>query len=146
MRLPAYSLLKELAACRELSLKEAEALLLPPLFKDFRDWYPVAGLIRQGYIGDPFANSPGTPLSERELASMLFGKTLGEGSHKINNVTAVNTDAEEIQFYATSKVDLYFAELKAKRIDRFLSAFVAIVIGVSSATLTLYVKGAIGHG
>lgn len=146
MRLPAYLVLKKLAKCRELSLSETKGLL-PSKFKDYRDWYPIAGLIRQGYIGDPFNNAKNTPMSERELASMFYGKTMGDGSHKINNVTAKNShDESEIRLYATSKVDLYFAEIIDKRLDRCLSAFVAIVIGVSSAILTLYVKGIIGHG
>lgn len=141
MKLPAYTLLKQLIAIRELPLHEAKELL-PRTFGDFRDWYPVAGLISQGYLANPFLGEPGERMSEREVASMLFGKTLGEGHHKVNNVTAVNIaeSGSTITLSATSKADLYFAELRAKRIDRIVSAAVAIVIGVSSALLTFYAK------
>ena len=116
--------------------------LLPKKFGDYRDWYPIAGLIKQGYLGNPFLGESGECMTERQLASMLFAKTLGDGHHKINNVAAVNLADSRVTIglFATSKADLYFAELRTKRADRITSALVAIVIGVSSALLTFYVK------
>ena len=141
MKLPAYWLLIQVVAVREMPLLDAKELLSNK-FDDFRDWYPVAGLIKQGYLANPFIGESGERMTERELASMLFGKTLGEGHHKINNVGAVNLADSALTFglFATSKADLYLAELRAKRADRDTSALVAIVIGVSSALLTFYAK------
>ena len=136
MKLPAYKLLKRIASVREMSLRDAKKLLSQQ-FGDFRDWYPVAGLIKQGYL----ANSLSGCDTEREIASMLFVRTLGEGHHKINNVAAINqADDKDSLLYATSKIDLYLAEQRAIRTDRLTSAAIAIFIGVSSALLTFYLK------
>jgi hypothetical protein len=57
-------------------------------------------------------------------------------------MSAINDDnrKETAIFYATSKCDLYFAELNAKRFDRIISAVTAIIIGSSSAIITIYLK------
>lgn len=138
MKLPAYTLLKRLIVVRELSLLEAKELITQK-FGDFRDWYPVAGLVKQGYLANPFVGVMAESITEKEIASMLFGKTLGHGRHKVNNITAVN-QGDSISLSATSKADLYFAELRAKRNDRTISALIAVAIGVSSALLTFYAK------
>ena len=76
--------------------------------------------------------------TEREIASLLYAQTLGEGRHKVNNMTAINANdtKETAIFYATSKCDLYFAELNAKRFDRII----AVIIGSLSAIITIYLK------
>ena len=50
----------------------------------------VAGLIKQGYLANPWIGDSGAKMTEREMASILHGKTLGAGTHKINNIGAVN--------------------------------------------------------
>ena len=141
MKLPAYDLLKAVVAVRELSLADCRPHLCHK-FNDFRDWYPVAGLIKQGYLGNPWIGDAGTKMTEREMASMLYGKTLGEGTHKINNISAVNKVGAEdsIVLFATSATDLYFAELCSKRQEKLWSIVLSIAIGVASALLTIYVK------
>lgn len=141
MKVPAFQLLKEFVRRRELRLSEV-AQMLEKHFGDHRDWYPVAGLIRQGYLANPFRGESGDRMPEKEIASALFALSLGEGRHRVNNVVMFGSDdpSEEETLNALSKADLYFAELRQRRVDRLISAAVAVVIGVSSALLTLYVR------
>lgn len=136
MKLPAFRFLKTLGSHREITLKEANELLTKK-FDDYRDWYPVATLIKQGYVNNPFTGDSGQRMTEREIASMLHAKTLGVGNHKINNVTAINRhDTQEtFIFYLTSQADVYFVELFDKRVDKLIS----VLIGIFSAIATTYV-------
>ena len=141
MKLPAYDLLKAVVAVRELSLTDCRPYLSHK-FEDFRDWYPVAGLIKQGYLANPWIGDSGAKMTEREMASILHGKTLGAGTHRINNIGAVNQlgAADSLVLVATSAADLYFAERRSKRQEKLVSVALSITIGVASALLTIYVK------
>ena len=141
MKLPAYQLLKYLVKYRDITLDDVD-YILPKILGDFRDWYSVAGLIKQGYMGCMLTEEAIKSSTERELASLLYAQTLGNGRHKVNNMTAINDNntKDTAIFYATSKCDLYFAELNAKRFDRFISVVIAIFIAFSSAIIAVYIK------
>ena len=145
MKLPAFDLLKATVAARELSLSDARRHISLK-FGDFRDWYPVAGLIKQGYLANPWLGDEGKMMTEREMASMMYGKTLGPGAHKINNIGSINSsDARDsFMLIATSAADRYFAERLSKQLEKALTIATSITIGVASALLTIYVKQWVG--
>jgi hypothetical protein len=70
MKLPAYQLLQHLVEYRENTLADVD-YILPKKHNDFRDWYPVAGLIKQGYIGCMLTDEAIKSSTEREIASLL---------------------------------------------------------------------------
>lgn len=142
MKLPSHDLLVELSRHRELSLAEVE-MLLPKHFRDYRDWLPVAGLMKQGFIGNVLKESLEKPLDEKLIASALYGMSLGPGTHKVNNFTAINQDKKPNEVnttYLTSKGEIYLAERRSERNLRIWSMLTSIVVGATSALIVLLVK------
>jgi hypothetical protein len=115
--------------------------MLSKMFKDHRDYYPIATLYTAGYIdtnADNKRSDLGNNSKNEEVARLFYTMTLGEGefAHErrgyLNDVDFNN----ELRFSSTAKTDLYFAEIKSKRKDRIITLDIGILIAIISAALT----------
>ena len=139
MKLPAHSVLKKVVEEREVSLGDLLPLL-PKKFNDYRDLFPIAflcssGLIRHGWtLGCEYIND------EYLLASMLYSAATGEKKVNSYNNPRGEVALNSTTFTATAKAELYFAELRSKRIERIITMSISIFIGVCSATLAFLIN------
>jgi hypothetical protein len=49
-----------------------------------------------------------------------------------------------MKFFPTAKADLYFAEQRAKRIDRIITLSIGVIVGIVSALSAAYFKALFG--
>ncbi|MGR5437585.1 hypothetical protein [Vibrio owensii] len=135
-----HDLLKLILNEKELSLKDIKPLIVKK-HNDYRDYFPLAALVVSGYIKcDLRSNSSSNNYDEKLLASIFFAKD--SGFPKVNNyVNSAGTVGFEAKIFTmTAKTQLYFDELKAKRIERLFASLVGIIVGVSSTLITLSIK------
>ncbi len=140
MKVPAYKLLKKVVKEREVCLLKLYALM-PKKFGDYRDLLPLAFLCSDEYLRHGWTNSNGEINSDSyALASIFYAKATGKS--KVNNYTSISGQSKENQttFISTAKAELYFAELRSKRLDRIISISTGIIVGVCSATIAVIVK------
>jgi len=139
MKLPAHSILKKVVAEREVSLGDLLPLL-PKKFNDYRDLFPIAFLCSSGFIRHGWSQEGESINDEYLLASILYSKSTGKKKvNAFNNPRGI-ADLSNTTFTATAKAELYFAELRSKRIERIITISIGIFIGVCSATLALLIK------
>jgi hypothetical protein len=143
MKYPGYDVLKVLVKERELPLKRAVALL-PRKFNDHRDLYPLATLYTDGFLG---ANLNDEQISKKnnEIAKMFYAMLLPEGTVKSDGLGDINGIGwgEKLTLFCTAKTDILFAETKNKRVERIISLLTGIVIAITSATVTAYLKNCV---
>lgn len=142
LKLSSHKLLRTILTSREASLEDLSSVI-EFKYGDYRDYFPLASLVVSGYVACEVHSSTGEPYKERLLASILYAKASGE--KKVNNYNNSNGKAGYTDkiFTMTAKTQLYFDELKAKRNERLFAAFISIVVGVSSALITLAIKSKI---
>ncbi len=112
-------------------------------FGDKRDFFALASLYTSGYIDtsleregcnwDTYKNS----LVAQELH--LF--SLGPGKHKIDDIPEFVNERDynlELKIYCTAKTDLFFHELRSKRIERVITLSIGTVIAIVAAASTAY--------
>ena len=142
MEYVSYSLLRKIVKDREVNLSEISKCLSKQ-FGDHRDFYPLATLYTAGYIGSTFKadNDPDFD-SSLYMAAMFYTACMGPGRQNYMMFTFFNSEdgRSREKFYATAKADMYFAELRQKRIDRVVTLLSSVAVGVLSALLTLVVK------
>ncbi|EGR0316097.1 hypothetical protein FL840_23080 [Vibrio parahaemolyticus] len=139
LRLRSHKLLKLVISSREITLHDLEPFI-EKKFGDYRDYFPLASLITNGFVSSGLRNSEGKLHEEKLLASILYAKATGE--EKVNNYTNTSGKSNCI-FTMTAKTELYFDELTAKRTERFFTALISIIVGVTSALITLGLKSQI---
>lgn len=139
MKLSSHKLLRAILTSREASLEDINSVI-ESKYGDYRDYFPLASLVVSGYVDCEVRSLSGKPYTERLLASILYAKTSGE--KRVNNFNNPNGKAGYTDkiFTMTAKTQLYFDELKAKRNERLFTAMISIVVGVSSALITLAIK------
>lgn len=139
LKLSSHKLLKTILINREASLEDLSSVI-ESKYDDYRDYFPLASLVVSGYIDCEVRSTSEKPYKERLLASIFYAKSSGE--KKVNNFNNPNGNVGKTDkvFTITAKTQLYFDELKAKRNDRIFTAIVSIVVGVSSALITLAIK------
>ncbi|EHK9015047.1 hypothetical protein [Vibrio vulnificus] len=142
MKLSSHKLLRTILISREASLEDLNSVI-ESKYGDYRDYFPLASLVVSGYVACEVRSSSGEPYKERLLASILYAKASGET--KVNNYHNPNGKVgyKDKIFTMTAKTQLYFDELKAKRNERVFTAIISIVVGVSSALITLAIKSKI---
>lgn len=142
MKFIGFNILRAIVNKRELSYQDLKQLL-PMKYKDHRDYYPIASLYKSGYIRSTLHEKSGEITGDEfKLAKVFYVHSLGEGMHHYDNQTAFNKNSSEEQefFFATSKADLYFHELKQKRIDRLITIMIAVSVGIITSLFTFYLK------
>ena len=139
MKLPAHSILKKVVNEREVSLEDLLPLL-PEKFNDYRDLFPIAYLCSSGFIRHGWSQEGEIINDEYLLASILYSKVTGEKKVNTFNNSRGTPELRNTIFTATAKAELYFAELRSKKIERIITISIGIFIGVCSATLALLVK------
>lgn len=135
-----HDLLKLILNEKELSLKDIKPLV-EKKHKDYRDYFPLASLVVSGYIKcDLRSNKASDGYDEKMFASIFYAKV--SGYPQVNNyVNTTGTAGFETKIFTmTAKTQLYFDELKAKRIERLFTSLVGIIVGVSSTLITLTIK------
>lgn len=143
MEYVSYALLREIVHRREVSIAHV-GRITPRRFGDHRDFYGLATLCSAGYV-DCTIDIDCEGAGNQAIAAMFHTLCLGPGKQKYMMYTFFNSDeTNEEKVYATAKADLYFAELRQKRIDRAVTLVSSIVVGVMSALLTLVAKSALG--
>lgn len=143
MKYPGYDVLKALVKEREFPLKRATTLL-PKKFNDHRDLYPLATLYTDGFLGISL-NDEQIGKKNNEIAKMFFAMLLPEGTVKsdaLGNINGVGW-GEKLTIFCTAKTDILFAELKNKRAERIISLLTGVVIAITSATVTAYLKNCV---
>ena len=142
MKLSSHRLLKLVLSKREASLEELSPAI-DKKFGDYRDYFPLSSLIFSGYVACNVRNSSDEIYDERLLASILYAKA--SGAEKVNNYHNLSgTKGYDSKiFTVTAKTQIYFDELKAKRNEKAFTALISIVVGVSSALITLAIKSKI---
>ncbi|EPZ2383020.1 hypothetical protein ACXLPV_004820 [Vibrio parahaemolyticus] len=139
MKLSSHKLLKLIINSREITLQELDPFIKKK-FGDYRDYFPLASLITNGFVACELRNSEGKLHEEKLLASILYAKATGV--EKVNNFNNTGGKSNCV-FTMTAKTELYFDELLAKRSERFFTALVSIIVGVASALITLGIKSQI---
>ena len=142
MEYVSYSLLRRIVREREVNLSEITQSL-PRRFGDHRDFYPLATLYTAGHIGSTFKAGKDPDFdSNLYLAALFHTACLGPGKQSYMMFTFFNSEdgRSHEAVYATAKADMYFAELRHKRIDRVITLVSSVVVGVLSALLTLAAK------
>lgn len=140
-------ILRRMIKEREIPLKEL-AKMLPNKFNDHRDYYPLASLVKNGYI-DMYLIDTDTDKgieTEREimLAIRFYTMSLAKTQVEYAGITFTQTKTmENEKFYCTAKTDLYFLEQKQLRSDRLVTISVGILIGVVSAFFGAYFQSMI---
>jgi len=139
MKLPAHDILEKVNKEREVSLADLLPLL-PEKFNDYRDLFPIAFLCNTGYIKHQLTID-GNPINDEALlASILYSKATGKKQvnkyHNSSRKTALKTTI----FTVTSKADLYFAEIRSKRVERMISISIGVFMGVCSTVLAFIIK------
>lgn len=131
------SFLEELRKGREMALGDAVSYL-PSLFKDHRDVYWLASLIKSGFVDIWLTqdDKPWKEMNERELTLQLYmSGVVGIGQEYLG-VRLSGADFKGEKVFCTAKTDLYFEELEEKRIERWFAAFLAVLAAVLSAWAT----------
>lgn len=139
MKLNSHKLLREITQQRRVSLVDLEPFI-EQKFGDYRDLYPLACLCISGYVGHRNSLSDSRTHDEHLLASILYAKLSGEKKVNEYNNPGGRKGVEGQIFTTTAKAELYLSELSSKRLERAVTAVVGIVVGVSSALITLFVK------
>lgn len=142
MKSSGHKLLRRVITNREASLEDLSSFI-ESKHGDYRDYFPLASLIVSGYVACEIRCSSGEPYEERLLASILYAKASGE--KKVNNFHNQNGKkgyTDKI-FTMTAKTQLYFDELSSKRNERVFTAIISIIVGVSSALITLAIQSKI---
>ena len=139
MKLHHHKLLKLILANREASLEDLSKAI-DVKHNDYKDYFPLACLVVSGYISCDLRNSSGKPYDEKLLASIFYSKVSGE--EQVNNYhnSSGRKGYGSKLFTMTAKTQLYFDELRAKRVERMFTALISITVGVSSALITLAIK------
>ncbi|ASG09130.1 hypothetical protein CEQ50_16460 [Vibrio anguillarum] len=142
MKLSSHQLLRIVFNQREVSLKDL-SFAIEKKYGDYRDYFPLASLVVSGYVACDMRSGSGKPYDERLLASILYAKASGQ--KQVNNYHNLsgNEGYTVKLFTMTAKTQLYFDELRAKRNERVFTALVSIIVGVSSALITLAIKSKI---
>jgi hypothetical protein len=135
-------ILKRLLVERELSIAEVAALL-PRYTNDHRDFYPLASLVKAGYVDVP-ATSNGRPYGDRgelELAINLYMTVQRGGAETFEymGITSTGGDFSKEKMFATVKAEEVFADLRAKRIERIWAFAIGILTAALSVALTTVV-------
>ncbi|EGQ9635535.1 MULTISPECIES: hypothetical protein [Vibrio] len=140
MKISNHNLLKEIVKKREVSLAELSPLIVRQ-YDDYRDYFPLACLVVSGYVACDFRNASGKPYDEPLLASMFYAKVTGK-EHVNNYHCHSGTDGSYAKLLTmTAKSQLYFDELRAKRSERLFTALISVIVGVTSAIITLTIQG-----
>lgn len=140
MKVPAYKLLKKVVKEREVCLLELYEML-PKKFGDYRDLMPLAFLCSEGYLQHGWSSSNGKEHTNSYLlASIFYAKATGiKKVNKYTNGSGKSAKGQTV-FISTSKAELYFADLRSKRLERLISIGISITIGVCSATVAVMIK------
>ena len=134
-----HKLLERVITNREASLEDLSSVI-EYKYGDYRDYFPLASLVVSGYVACEVRSSSGEPYEERLLASIFYAKVSGEKVvNNFHNQSGKKGYTDKI-FTMTAKTQLYFDELRTKRNERVFSAFISIIVGVSSALITLAIK------
>ncbi|EKO3865865.1 hypothetical protein JFR02_005054 [Vibrio harveyi] len=142
MRLSSHQLLRMILRKREASLKDLDSVINKK-YGDYRDYFPLASLIVGGYAACDIRSASGEPYDERLLASIFYAKATGEKVVNNYHNQSGKSGYESKLFTMTAKTQLYFDELRAKRNERVFTALISVVVGVSSALITLVLKSKI---
>jgi hypothetical protein len=136
-------ILKSISKDREIPLSKLIAML-PRLFNDHRDYYPLASLIKNGFISVNIVNEETNAGLEDDreqmIAIRLYAMSQAKHSLKYMGLTFNYSKGtmENEKFYCTAKTDLYFEEQISKRKDRVITIGIGILIGIVSALFASY--------
>ena len=80
------------------------------------------------------------------VAEEFYILTFEKGSHRYreSEFTIEHDWKTEMKFFPTAKADLYFAEQRAKRIDRIITLSIGVIVGIVSALSAAYFKALFG--
>ena len=147
MKFIGFRILKHIVTKREVSLGEIMPLL-PKKFNDHRDFYILATLYTSGYI-DSTIKKDGCnwdTTKNKLVAEEFYNFTFDEGNHTYHDSEfRIDQDWKtKLKIFPTAKADLYFAEQRAKRIDRIITLSIGIIVGILSALAAVYFKTLLG--
>jgi len=130
------SIVKRLTEAREMELRDVSALL-PKRTNDHLDFYPLANLIKGGYL-DLYLESNGEPFrdgNEMELALTLYMWVVGgDKEFEYRGIRQHGADFGKEKVFATAKAYFLLDEMRSKRSER-LWAFAAGIITAIVASL-----------
>ncbi|MEE1949260.1 hypothetical protein V0R48_09765 [Pseudomonas alcaligenes] len=112
-------------------------------YKDHRDFYPLAGLILDGYIGftgapfDLSFNSEGPTNHQNAylLSRMLQCYSQGRGTQTYQGVQVFGGE-EDSTFFIAAKGLIYFHELKERRREWWTVAFLGLASAIIAGCVT----------
>jgi hypothetical protein len=148
MQFISFDIMKRFMDVRELNLGDVKKLL-PKKFGDHRDWYPIASLISEGYVGSGLTQTKSwedkptaaKDIVAQELAIMLHTMTLGPGKVRYQGREIHNgKDFNDETLFATAKADLHFAERSARRFDRIVTTVTGIAVGIITGVVVALFK------
>lgn len=143
MKLAGYEILKEVVKRREVSFEDAFRMV-EKKHNDRRDYYALASLCTSEYIAMAIKFQGRIDLNRRsniEVAQDLYILSQGKGAFSVTGVPDTTSDEkylQEFKFFCTAKADLYFHELRHKRLYLVGTLCVSIFVGIVSAFLGAY--------
>lgn len=142
MELAGYEILKEIVKRREVTLGDV-CSMIDKKYGDHRDFYGLASLYTSGHIDSSIKKSGCSWDTSKNMlvAEELFLLSLGKGTFDVENIPQFTNEEDYLQtfkFFCTAKSDLYFHELRHKRLYLVGTLCVGIIVGILSAFLGAY--------
>lgn len=143
MKLAGYEILKEIVKRREVSFADAFAMI-EKKYNDRRDYYALASLCTSDFVNMSIKFEGRIDLNSRkniDVASDLYNLSQGKKVSIITGNPESDKDVEYLQnykFFCTAKADLYFHELRHKRLYLVGTLCVSILVGIVSAFFGAY--------
>lgn len=145
MRDAELNLLRQISRDREMSLADATRSLCPIGPRSHKDVYPLAMLIKGGYVNFWVDRQEGKFEEQREIdiAIHLYMTVMQKGDLPftyLGRTVSGGHGFEDLPIFLTAQGALYLSELAAKRQDRAWSILVGILVGTSVGIAALVAK------
>ncbi|MGS0941086.1 hypothetical protein ACVA51_11000 [Pseudomonas luteola] len=105
------------------------------------DFFPLAALLKDGYIGYTGGYDPESKYCEVHLAEQFQAYSQGPGTQRYGNTTVLSGSDEQLYFYLAGKGIEYFHSRKSDR-TRLLTA---ALLSLASALLVAFLSEPIKH-
>lgn len=151
MSITATRILRVLSSSGDMTLEDLSRLL-PRKFNDHRDFYPLASLLHQGFIEDPYASISDASNTMQILGSKaqllswkLYAMSTAEKTATYKGQTWSIHGGDELlrdqRFSLTGAGYLYLEESKIRRNDRIFAGLLAIISAAIAAYFTFLFGG-----